>query len=266
MKPYFQDSAVTLYLGDCLEILAGLDAPVDSTITDPPYESEAHTLGRRIHNPRTGEITKTPLTFAPIDEATRDSVSFQIARLTKRWALVFCQIEAAMIWRKALSGFADPLARVSPLRYLRTMVWVKTNGQPQLTGDRPGMGFESIVQAGSPELEPEAIVGLHAKERSAWNGGGRVGWFMYPTDANFSRTPRLHETQKPLPLMRELVALFTDEGETILDPFAGSGTTLRAAKDLGRKAIGIEIDERYAETIARRMAQEVLAFSAGPRE
>jgi site-specific DNA-methyltransferase (adenine-specific) len=59
--------------------------------------------------------------------------------------------------------------------------------------------------------------------------------------------------------MRWLLSLVT--GETVLDPFTGSGTTLRAAKDLGRKAIGIEIEERYCEIAARRMEQEVFDFS-----
>ena len=65
-----------------------------------------------------------------------------------------------------------------------------------------------------------------------------------------------HPTQKNEKLMRRLVSL-TKSG-TVLDPFMGSGTTLRAAKDLGRKAIGIEIEERYCEIAAKRLAQEVL--------
>ncbi len=68
-----------------------------------------------------------------------------------------------------------------------------------------------------------------------------------------------HPTQKPEALMRELIVLRKDIS-TILDPFMGSGTTLRAAKDLGRKCIGIEIEEKYCEIAAKRLAQEVLAL------
>ena len=69
-----------------------------------------------------------------------------------------------------------------------------------------------------------------------------------------------HRTQKPLSLVKQLAAAFTNQGDMILDPFMGSGTTLRAAKDLGRKAIGIEIEEKYCEIAAKRMAQEVFDF------
>ncbi len=72
--------------------------------------------------------------------------------------------------------------------------------------------------------------------------------------------PRFHPTQKPLALM--VWCLEKSDKKTILDPFMGSGTTLRAAKDLGRKAIGIEIEEKYCELAAKRMAQEVLELTA----
>lgn len=71
---------------------------------------------------------------------------------------------------------------------------------------------------------------------------------------------RLHTTQKPDSLMRSLVDLFTDPGETILDPFAGSGTTLVAAAYLGRRAIGVEREERYCEVIAKRLEERALDF------
>jgi len=71
---------------------------------------------------------------------------------------------------------------------------------------------------------------------------------------------RLHPTQKPEVLIRWCIEFVSKRGDLILDPFMGSGTTLRAAKDLGRRAIGVEIEERYAEIAARRLEQGVLPF------
>ena len=74
------------------------------------------------------------------------------------------------------------------------------------------------------------------------------------------REDRSHPTQKPLDVMKWCITRCPDEPQTILDPFMGSGTTLRAAKDLGRRAIGIEIEERYCEIAVKRLKQEVLAL------
>lgn len=74
------------------------------------------------------------------------------------------------------------------------------------------------------------------------------------------QAPDDHPSPKPEQVMRRLVEVVTTAGQTVLDPFMGSGTTLRAAKDLGRRAIGIELEERYCEIAAKRCAQEVLAL------
>jgi site-specific DNA-methyltransferase (adenine-specific) len=69
-----------------------------------------------------------------------------------------------------------------------------------------------------------------------------------------------HPGYTPYPIMRKAVELLSECGDVIVEPFSGTGTTLRAAKDTGRKAIGIEINERYCEIAAKRLAQRVLAF------
>ena len=245
MKPYYQHTGITIYHGDCREFSSVLP-DVGLVLTDPPYEAEAHTLQRRVkrgvnRTPGGGdgrEAKNTPLSFEPLSFELRQEAGRLIAKKCKRWVLVFCQVEATQLWRKALE----------PLTYKRTCIWVKPDAMPQYSGDRPGMGYESIVCC-------HAVNG-----RSKWNGGGRVGVFTHNKN---SGGKHLHETQKPLPLMNELIQLFSDEEDVILDPFLGSGTTLRAAKDLGRQAIGIEIEEKYCEIAARRLSQEVLQLGRG---
>ena len=92
-----------------------------------------------------------------------------------------------------------------------------------------------------------------------WNDGG------LPAVWNFhvGRTGQ-HPTSKPINLLTAWVRQFSDANETILDPFMGSGTTLVAAKRLGRKAIGIELEEKYCEIAARRLSQGALdLFGSG---
>jgi len=93
----------------------------------------------------------------------------------------------------------------------------------------------------------------------AWTTENRAARVFDYSRAKAIQDGKEHPTQKPVELMRWCMTLFED-CKTILDPFTGSGTTLRAAKDLGRKAIGIEIEEKYCEIAAKRLAQEVLPF------
>ena len=84
----------------------------------------------------------------------------------------------------------------------------------------------------------------------------RSRFILHPVEQNSFD----HPTVKPLSVVNKLTKLGSHEGDIILDPFMGSGTTLRAAKDLGRKCIGIEIEEKYCEIAAKRLAQEVLSL------
>jgi site-specific DNA-methyltransferase (adenine-specific) len=88
--------------------------------------------------------------------------------------------------------------------------------------------------------------------RSQWNGGGRHGTFTFPKGEGVKPE---HETQKPIKLMKELVMLFSNPEQTVLDPFMGSGTTGVACVKLGRKFIGIELDDKYFDIACRRIEQ-----------
>ena len=226
-----------LRLGDCLDPITGLaslgDGSVDHVITDPPYEAEAHTLQRRVKH--IGGVMALEaleaLDFDPIGEQSRLLSGTQIARVAVRWSLIFCQVEAAVLWRDAyLAGGGS---------YRRTCVWVKPDGMPQYSGDRPGMGYESIVAC-------------HGEGKSRWNGGGGHG--VWVVNKNENHNGNEHPTQKPLALMEKLVRLFTDPGDLICDPFAGSGTTGVAAIRLGRRFIGWEKDPKYHAIAVKRLA------------
>lgn len=223
--------------GDALELMRTIEARgIDHVIGDPPYEKQAHTKQRRVKTRGrwTGgkrEVVAKPLAFEPISDDERRAAGLEIARLTKRWAILFCQVEGAMLWRDALS----------PLETKRIGTWVKPDAMPQLTGDRPGTGYESIVFA-------------HAKGRSKWNGGGRVAVFVHNKGQGSKKN--LHETQKPVALMMELIRLFTDPNDVVLDPYCGSASTGVACARLGRRFIGFEIDPVVAKLASERMEAE----------
>jgi site-specific DNA-methyltransferase (adenine-specific) len=230
MRVYYRDEWVTLYHGDCREVLPTLPA-VDLVLTDPPYSVVTHDGARTRTD---GANSDSLVTFAAFDGEKFLSFARDALRISKGWVVTFCD------WRHAA------LLEPAQLHLIRLGVWVKPNSAPQLTGDRPAHGWEAI-----------AI--LHNPGAKSWNGGGERGvWTYNRVDAV------LHPTQKPLPLMTRLAKLFSNEGDTILDPYCGSGTTLRGAKDAGRRAIGIEIDERYCEITANRLAQGILEYAESP--
>ncbi|MAL01192.1 MAG: hypothetical protein CL536_03445 [Alcaligenaceae bacterium] len=119
---------------------------------------------------------------------------------------------------------------------VRLGIWRKPDGAPQFTGDRPGTGWEAVAIC-------------HRKGRKRWNGGGKHGFWQWAKSQNGSG----HPTGKPLGLFSDFVHDFTDRGETILDPFMGSGTTGVACMNLGRHFIGIEREPKYFDIACRRI-------------
>lgn len=230
MKPYYEEPGIQIFCGDCRDILPQL-GPVDVVITDPPYADSTHDGARTDSSGKVDNL----IDFNSVTSAYLRSTYETIA--CRRWLVSFTDYHHAI-----------DLENTPPsgLRFVRLGLWVKPNPAPQFTGDRPGMGWE-------------AIAFLHsAHNRLRWNGGGCHSVF---TELKINGG---HPTEKPIRLLMRLVRLFSDPSEVILDPFMGSGTTLVAAKNLGRRAIGIEIERKYCDIAIDRLRQGVL-FPAQPK-
>ena len=239
-----------LRLGDCLEA-GGLpslpDRSVDHVITDPPYSAEVQDGARSLHDlDDNGQAPRRDFEYLPLSSDLRVEVAQEIARVCRRWALVFCDVESLDLWRNDMEACG--------MRYVRCGAWVRHAG-PQRSGDRPGMGFEAIA------------IFHAAGGRMRWNGGGRGGVWHHPVVATGARKQFGHKTPKPLPLMIDLLRDFTRPGELVCDPFAGSGTTGVAARHLGRRFVGWELQEKFYRPAARRIdrAKEQLDLFAPAR-
>ncbi len=216
MKPYYADDWVTIYHGDCLEILPKLSG-FSVVISDPPY-GYSHSSNR--DGAFKGEVIAG-------DEGcgARDAVAAMIGEMPAVWFGTWKvrppdgKVRACCVWDKGLAAGMGDLS--VPWKPNWELFWVYGDGW----SGRRGSG---VLRAGTVPT---------------WSTGP---------------TRRDHPNEKPVGLLMEIIQK-APQG-TILDPFAGSGTTGRAAKDCGRKAILIELEERYCEIAAKRMAQETLPF------
>jgi DNA modification methylase len=212
--PYYEQDGITIYHGDCREILPSI-GPVDLLLTDPPYGIALKSHGTR---------------FRGMAEIVGDG-STQVGQLVCDWA------EESAI---PTVVFASPMKPWQG-RWRQHLVWDK-GGAVGIGGDRATcwkQSWELVQVARTGKLSgqrDEAVLRFHVN----------------------SKNSELHPAAKPVELIRHL--LWKVGGASIFDPFMGSGTTLCAAKDLGRKAIGIEIEERYCEIAAKRLQQSVMAL------
>jgi DNA modification methylase len=224
VKPYYQDSAVTIYHGDSLEIRSGLE--YQAILSDPPWGSKTACNAQRFT--RTNSPWWTNVDNSKVvahQDITGDAKPFDPSPWVDR---------PAILW--GANHYASRLQDSGGW-----LIWDKRDGAEDLAAKGWPLG--------EAELAWTNVRGSTRVFRNLW-----VGLLRSSERGDF-----YHPTQKPTSLMR-WCAEFLPAG-LILDPFMGSGTTLRAAKDLGRKAIGIEIEERYCEIAAKRMSQECLPLA-----
>ena len=263
MKPYYSHAGIQIFLGDCREILPTLE-PVNAVVTSPPYGYQRdytapigdwHELMvsafsglRSVHGCQLlvnlGQIHRDGEVW-PYWETWRESMR----SLGWRW---FGQY----VWDQGDGLPGDWNGRLAPAHeYVfhfnreakQARKWIPTNQRPASgTGlrhtDGTTRGVSSPDKCGQPFKIPDSVIRVYREMN-------RLGWHAD------------HPAVYPVRLPQFLINTWSEENDCVLDPFCGSGTTLVAAKNLGRHAIGIEIEEKYCEIAAKRLSQEVFNFS-----
>lgn len=248
MTPYYDHKGITIYHGDCRDILPHLPK-IDLVVTDPPYGLSFND-GDLAHNwekvfggdasrmkarPMKGDCNE-----AEAERLLRDVLQILKRKLLKGGACCCC-----------CCGGGGP----KPLFARWTLMLDEIIGFKQaVVWDKGGLGMGIHFRRNYEFI----LIAQNGNPAHRWNGGN--------TTPNVWRIPKIipkqnqHPTEKPVELAMECIGLFTNAGDTVLDPFFGTGWSLVATKRLGRKAIGVEIEEKYCEIAVKRLAQEVIEF------
>jgi site-specific DNA-methyltransferase (adenine-specific) len=219
---------VSMHLGDMLEVLPTL-GPVDHIIGDPPYEDELHKAMGRIRRNDGREMVQD-LGFDGVN-AGRAAMAAACVEASTGWLILFTLAEGVRAWRDDIQAVGG--------KWDTTLAWVKPDASPRFNGQGAARGFENAVTAWC------------GKGYRSWNAGGKRG--VYTHLVNYGRQGE-HPTEKPVPLMAEIIADFTSPGQLICDPFCGSGSTGVAAVRHGRQFVGIEQNERWFDLSCKRIA------------
>jgi DNA modification methylase len=230
--PYYEDDACSLYHGDALEILPTLDAAsVHAVITDPPYVIGAVSAGNMASKAGGwADMMNSSLWFSAwyreVGRVLRNDGVF--------WS--FLNWRSLPVVMRAAIDAGLPITSCA--------VWDK----------------QWIGPGGSQGLRPSyEMVALLCRPEFSVSDRGVPDVIQHQVG---SYKEHGHPAEKPVGLVRRLIQISDlPQGSVILDPFVGSGTTARAAKDLGYRCVAIEAEERYCEIAAGRLAQEVLVLS-----
>ena len=227
MKPYYQDEWVTIYNADCRDVLPTLDT-IDLVLTDPPYNVGYHyaeyddNLSEDDYYELLGDVIGVPSVLIHYPEEIF-RFAFQIGHFPDK----------VVSW----------IYHANTPRQWRGIAWF---------GIKPDFSLD-----GQEYQNPND---KRIAKRIADGKSARIyDWWNFEQVKNVSAEKTEHPCQIPEVVMKRILRI-TPSAQVVLDPFMGSGTTLRAAKDLNRKAIGIEIEECYCEIAAKRMSQMVMAL------
>ncbi len=226
--PELRDASV-FHCADSFAFLSGAQRDsVDVILTDPPYNDEVQSNLCSGSLVGTKSVPKYELDFPALSRHQGATWLADAMRIARRWVISFCSLEE-------FGRYQDAFGKA----YVRGAVWAKSNAMGQLTGDRPATAYEGVA----------CLHRLDTKKR--WNGRGSYGiWSCNGTRGKKGR----HPNEKPVDLALKLVALFSDRGETVFDPFCGSGAIGEACVRLGRGYIGLDMSQEWVEKSRARLA------------
>ncbi len=246
MKPYYEHAGITIYHGDC-RVLLPVIPTADVVIADPPYGDTALPWDKRVSDwPSTVSISPAGSmwvfgSFRYFFESVFEFVGWKLAQ--------------DIVWEKhnGSCSFADRFRRVheNAVQFYRGE-WADVYKNPVTTPDATA---RTVRRKNRPTHWSKIAEGNYTSE----DGGPRLMRSVIWVRSCHGEAE--HPTQKPIGILDPLLRYSCPPGGSVLDPFMGSGSTLIAAKALGFKAVGCEIEERYCEIAAKRLSQEVLPLT-----
>lgn len=243
MRAYYEEGGIAIYHGDCREILPALE-PVDLVLTDPPYGETSLKWDKRVDGWTALLPTKNLWCFGSL------RFFMEQRELFEKWTLA-----QDIIWEKhnGSNFHADRFRRIH-----EHVVQFYRGGWPEIFKN-PVTTPDASQRTLRRKTHPAHT--RHVKQSASYvseDGGPRLQRSIITVRSAHGYAQ--HPTQKPVGIVTPLLQYSCPPGGSVLDPFMGSGTTLRAAKDLGLRAIGIELEEKYCEVAVKRLAQEMLSF------
>jgi site-specific DNA-methyltransferase (adenine-specific) len=243
---YYDDGQITLYLGDCRRVMLSTIGLVDAIVTDPPYGDTS------LEWDRTPDPAWLDLAFG----LSRQLWCFGSMRFWLDQGRHFTAAEwrygQEIVWEKhnGSSFHADRFKRVHEfaVQWYRGP-WESLYTVPPTTND-------ATARTVRRKHRPPHTGHIEASSYTSEDGGPRLMRSVLSVRSEHGRA--VHPTQKPLGILRPLITYSCPVDGVVLDPFAGSGSTLLAARDEGRRAIGIEAREDYCEAAVKRFAQTTL--------